>query len=380
MLGAELERMRSLEGVKWTADPPDVIPAWVADMDFETPPVVKSAIQELVDRGDFGYHSVARLQLPTAWGDWQHQHFGWRPPEDECMVFTATLQALSMVLEFMTDPGDGVVLFTPIYHPFRAITVESGRRVVDVPLTDVDYYLDADRFEAALDPTTKLVLFCNPHNPLGRMFDHGEMAAFVDVAVRNDLLVISDEIWCDLTHQSGHIPLAHTFPEIAERCITLGSASKSFNLAGLRTAIAHIGDPRVRSVFNVLPPHYVGGPNSLGSAATLAAWTQGQPWLDQIKTQLTANRDHVAARVAADLPGVTMHKPEATYLAWLNFADTAIAADPAGAMLDHGRIALHGGAKFSPEHAANARMNFATSPVILDLLIDRIAETLEKTS
>lgn len=380
MLGADLERLRSLGGVKWTAEPSDVIPAWVADMDFETAPVVKAAIQELVDRGDFGYHSAIRNALPGAWGDWQHEHFGWRPPEEDCRLVTATLGALSMVLEFMTDPGDGVIMFTPIYHPFRAITVDSGRRVVDVPMAAPDYRLDAERFEAELDPSCKIVLFCNPHNPLGRMFDHEELAAFVDVAVRNDLIVISDEIWCDLTHQPGHIPLWNTFPEIRDRCITLGSASKSFSLAGLRTAIVHLGDPRVRAKFDSLPPHFIGGPNTLGSAATLAAWQHGRPWFDTISAQLTANRDHLAARVASDLPGVTMHKPEATYLAWLNFADTPIAADPAGAMYEHGRIGVHAGAKFSPENAVNARMNFATSPAILDLLIDRIAETLEKAS
>lgn len=376
MWGADLERLRSLSGVKWTHDPPDVIPAWVADMDFETAPVVKQAMQALIARGDTGYNSHAKNQLVEAWQDWQFDSFGWKPPADECHVVTATLNALSMVLEFMTEPGDGVVFFTPIYHPFRAITVDSGRRDISVPLDGPGYRLDAERFEASLDDTSKLVLFCNPHNPLGRIFNHDELAAFVEVCVRRDLIVISDEIWCDLTHQPGHIPLWHTFPEIRERCVTLGATSKSFNLAGMKTALVHLGDPRVRAKFDALPPHFIGGPSSVGAEASLAAWRHGRDWLDQVIVQLTANRDQLMQRVADDLPGVTMHAPEATYLAWLDFTDTAIAADPATPLLERGRLALHGGAKFCPTAAANARINFATSPAIIDEIVARVAHTL----
>jgi len=376
MLGAEIERLRSLDGIKWTKEADDVLPAWVADMDFESPPAVKAAMQAVIDRGDFGYNLVTRDQLVTTWGDWQEQHFGWRPPEDECKVFTATLNTLSMTLEMMTEPGDGVVLFTPIYHPFRAITEESGRRIVDVPLDGPDWHLDAERFESIIDDNTKIVLFCNPHNPLGRVFDQDELAGFVDVCLRHDLLVIADEIWCDLTHEPKHLPLAHHFPAIAERSVTLGSASKSFSLAGLRTSVAHLGDPRVRAAFDALPGHFVGAPNTLGAEATHAAWTQCQPWLDQVKQQLTANRDHLLARIASDLPGVTMHTPEATYLAWMDFVDTSIATDPAEAILERGRVSLHAGSKFSPAWASHVRLNFATSPAILDQIIDRIASTL----
>lgn len=376
MLGAELTRLRSLTGVKWTANDPDVVPSWVADMDFESPPEVTAAMQAILDRGDYGYNMAARDQLITAWGDWQQRHFDWRPPEDECMVFTATLNCMALVLELMTEPGDGVVLFTPIYHPFRDITEDGGRRIVDVPLQGPDWRLDPERFEAAIDPGTKLVMFCNPHNPLGRMFDHDELAAFVEVAQRHDLLVVSDEIWADLTFADGHIPLWRDFEGIRERTVTLASASKTFSIAGLRCAVAHVGDPGVRRRFEALPGHFVAGPNTLGAEASLAAWTHGRPWLDEVKAQLLANRDQLAARVASDLDGVTMHVPEATYLAWLDFGDSALADDPAGQLLERGGVALNAGAKFSPTATSCARLNFATSPEILDMIIDRIAKTL----
>jgi len=381
MLGADLERLHSLTGVKWTDDPDrDVIPTWVADMDFEPAAEIKAALRAVVERGDFGYNSLARGQLLGAWGDWQEQHFGWRPDEDESRVFVATLNCLNLVLEFMTDPGDGVVVFTPIYHPFRAIINDNGRRVVDVPLSRPDWRFDAERFEAELDSDTKVVLWCNPHNPLGRMFDADEIAAFAAVAERHDLLIISDEIWCDLTWQGEHRPLWRDCPSLRERIVTLGSASKSFNVAGLKCAVAHIGDPRVRARFDQLASHFIAGPNTMGAEATLAAWTLGRPWFDKIKAQIAENRLHLAQRVADDLPGVSMHLPDATYLAWLDFSQSTIAESPAEQLLARGKISAHGGEKFCPGAGSFVRVNFATSPQILDQLIDRIATTLETSS
>ena len=381
MLGADLERLHSLSGVKWTNDPDrDVIPSWVADMDFEVAPVIKSAMRAVIDRGDTGYNSDAKSQLLGVWGDWQERHFGWRPPEDESMLFTATLNCLNLVMEFMTEPGDGVVVFTPIYYPFRMIIDDTGRRLVDVPLTGPDWRFDPERFEAAIDPGTKLVLWCNPHNPLGRMFDADEIAAFADVVERHDLLVISDEIWCDLTFSDGHVPLWRDHGSLRERVITLGSASKSFNIAGLRSAVAHIGDPRVRERFAKLSSHFIAAPNTLGAEASLAAWTHGQPWLDEIKAQLRVNRDHLAERVAADLGGATMTLPQATYLAWIDFSPTGLTGNPSEIFRERGKIAVHDGAKFCASAASCVRINFATSPDILDTVIDRMANVLQEAN
>lgn len=381
MLGADLERLHSLTGVKWTDDPdPDVIPSWVADMDFEVAPEIKAAMRAVIDRGDTGYNMHAKKQLVGAWGDWQERHFGWRPPEEESMVFTATLNCLNLVMEFMTEPGDGVVCFTPIYYPFRMIINDTGRRLVDVPLDGPDWRFDPERFEAAIDPGTKLVLWCNPHNPLGRMFDADEIAAFADVCERHDLLVVSDEIWCDLTFHDGHVPLWRNHESLRNRIVTLGSASKSFNVAGLRTAVAHIGDPRVRDRFEKLSHHFIAGPNTLGAEASLAAWTHGQPWLDKVKSQLRINRDHLAERVAADLPGATMTLPEATYLAWIDFSGSGLEGSPSEIFREHGKITVHDGAKFCATAASCVRVNFATSPEILDLVIDRMANVLQEAT
>ena len=383
MLGAEFDRLHTLTGVKWTDDPrPGHIPSWVADMDFEVAAEIKAAMQAVLDRGDTGYNFDAKGKLPGAWADWQEKHFGWRPPEDEITVFTATLNCLNLVMEFMTEPGDGVVVFTPIYYPFRAITEDSGRRIVDVPLDGPDWRFDPERFEAAIDSGTKLVLFCNPHNPLGRMFDREELTAFAEVVERRDLMVISDEIWADLTFDGDHIPMWDQFPAIRERVITLGSASKTFNLAGMRTAIAHIGDPRVRDRFAKLSQHFIAGPNTFGAEASLAAWTHGQPWLDRTRKQLQTNRDHLVKRVRADLPGATITPPEATYLAWVDFADTPLGESstgerPANLLRAQANIGVHDGYKFCQGSGSCVRINFATSPAILDELIDRMAAAMQ---
>lgn len=376
MLGANLDRLRTLDGVKWTYYGDQVIPSWVADMDFDPAEPIKNAMRAVIDRGDFGYNLRAKTRLIEAYGDWQERHFGYRPPSDECQVYTATLQALAAVVELMTEPGDGVVVFTPIYHPFLTITEKAGRRIIDVPLDPDGWRLDPERFQAAIDETTKLVLFANPHNPLGRMFGADELKGFAEVVERNDLLLVSDEIWCDLTYGGNHIPTLKLCPELAERTITLGSASKSFNLAGLKTAVVHVASPAIRERFDALADHMMGGPSTLGIEASIAAWNQCGDWLDKVKAQLKVNRDHLVSRVANDLDGVTMHTPEATYLGWLDFSATSLADDPASQLRAKAGVGLQAGSEFSADWGSHARLNFATGPEVLDRIVDSVASQL----
>lgn len=376
MLGADIHRLRAIDGIKWSKYGSEVLPAWVADMDFTPPGPVRRAVTDMVERGDLGYNLVASDRLVPTWVEWQHRHHGWRPDERHCHAFTGTLHALEALMVLDTRPGDGVVLFTPIYQPFRAAVEDSGRRVVDVPLDGPDWRIDGERLEAAIDSTTRVVLFCQPHNPLGRVFDVDELASVADVAARHDLLVISDEIWADLVHEPAHLPLAHAVPALADRCVTIGSASKTFNIAGLRCAVAHVGPPHLRSALADFPGHLIGSPSTVGAAATVAAWTECDDWLDTVRARLRAGRDHLLDRVAADLPGVRMHRPEATYLAWLDFGDTELADNPSKVLYTQAKVALEPGWKFGPQSHAWARLNFATSAELLDEIVDRIAGAL----
>jgi cystathionine beta-lyase len=369
----DIDQLRELTSIKWTRDDPDVLPAWVADMDLRPPAAVIDALQRVVDRRDFGYNRLASQALPETFARWQSAHHGWAVDPGEVRTFCDVLHAIDVVLWLHTEPGDGVILLTPIYPPFLAALDSAGRRLVDVPLDPDGWRLDPERLRAAVDPGTRAILVCNPHNPTGRVFDEGELGAIAEVAIEHDLVLVADEVWGDLVYPgSTHRPLAALGPEVAARTVTISSASKAFNLAGLRCAVAHLGHRGVAKQIESLPSHLLGAVSTPGAEASLAAWTQGEPWLRSLRDHLGARRHQLAARLQADLPNVGFQLPEATYLAWLDFRPLGLGPDPAERLLEVGRIALSPGSDFGPRGDGFARLNFATSQPILDEIIDRI--------
>lgn len=363
-------------GVKWSRHGIDVLPAYVADMDFDPPPAVLDAIRGHVDRGDLGYGPFAG-ELAAHYASWQGRQHGWCPDVERIRPFTSALHALEVALWNSTSPGDGVVVFTPIYYPFLDAIAASGRRRVDVPLDPVGWRIDPDRLDAAIDDTTSIILFCTPHNPTGRVFDDDEVAAVAAVAERHDLLVITDEIWGELVHPGAvHRPLAISDERFAGRLVTIGSASKTFNLAGLRTAVAHIDNVALNATLDRMPGHLQGSPSTLGVVGTIAAWTECDDWLAAVQRTITARRDQLARRLAADAPSVGFDPPQATYLGWLDFG-TVLGEDPADVLLETAGVVLSNGPKFGPGGVGFARINVATSERILDEIIDRIATAVD---
>lgn len=378
-LSGEVERLCALSGIKWSWHGPDVLAAWVADMDLPPVPAAVHAVRELADRGDFGYSMAAERALPEAFVNWQHASHGWQPAEKDVRVICDVMQGVETSLWLHTSPGDGVVVFTPIYPPFLGAVTKSGRKLIECPLDPDGWALDPERLEAALGEGAKAVLLCNPHNPTGRAFRRDELLAVLDAAEKHDMLVISDEIWADLVHPgSTHVPFAMLSEEAAKRTVTVTAASKSFNLAGLRCAVMHMGHRGVRRAMRGVPAHVFGAVGSPGAAATLAAWTEGRPWLDATKALLTARRDHVAARLATDLPEAGFQLPEATYLAWIDLRPFDAGEDPAKTLLECAQVALSSGPDFGNEGIGFARLNFATSGVVLDAIIDRIVDGLAR--
>ena len=373
------ERLRARRGAKWTRYGPDVLAAWVADMDFDPPTVVTDTMRALIDDNDLGYNLGLATELPEAYADWQERHHGWRPDETLIRPFTGTLHALETALWHRSAPGDGVVVLTPIYYPFLHAIADSRRRLVDVPLDPVGWRLDPERLAAAIDPTTRMILFCQPHNPVGRVFDADEIAAVADVAERHDLLVVTDEIWGDLTLGTPHRPLASADERLHGRLVTIGSVSKAFNLAGLRCGVAHIDDDRLNDAMATMPGHLLGASATTSTAGTLAAWRSGDEWLAAVRAELVARRDQLAARLSADLPEVAMTIPEATYFGWLDFRATGLGDDPAKRLLTDAKVALSSGLPFGEQGAGFARINFATSAEILDDIIDRIVTLVRST-
>lgn len=285
-----------------------------------------------------------------------------------------------LALEAFTEPGQGVVVQTPIYPPFLGSVQETKRRLVENRMI-----ANGDRMEfdfaalaSAIDPDTRLFFLCNPHNPSGRVFSRSELEQVAAIAVERDLIVVSDEIHSDLLHDGRkHIPLATLGPEIAKRTLTLTSSSKAFNTPGLRCAIAHFGDVALQRRFNtVLPRHVRGGLGLFGLYASIAAWRWAQPWLDEVRPYLEANRDFAEQALAERIPEIRFYRPEATYLAWLDCRALALSGSPAAHFLRHGRVVLSDGHHFGESWEGYVRLNFATSRPILTQVIDRMAKAL----
>ncbi|MBI5231420.1 MAG: putative C-S lyase [Coriobacteriales bacterium] len=371
--GADLARLRSLTCAKWTWYGSDVLPAWVADMDFAPAPVVVDAVRALVDRGDFGYNFSAECQLASAFVEWQERRHGWTPDPRKLRTFCDVMQGVELALWLHTQPGDGVVVLTPIYPPFIKAVERSGRRMIDCPLDPDGWRLDRELLESLVDDKTTAILLCNPHNPTGRVFDADELGAIADVAERVDALVISDEVWGDVVFPgSKHLPFAALREGTAERTVTVTSAAKAFNLAGLRCAMAHFGHKGVRKRLHELPEHALGAVGSLAAEASLAAWTGGASWLEGTLAQLLARRDRLARWLAEELPEARYLEPQATYLAWLDLRALDLGADPAEVLRSKAQVALSPGPDFGKQGEGFARLNFATSAEIFEEILERL--------
>ena len=376
--------MRRSSRIKWRLFGEDVLPAWVADMDFPVAPPIHRAICELIGRHDFGYHLVPLSpRLRTALAARMAERFSWQIEPDRIAPLVNVVQGLDACVLLHSRRGEGVVLQTPIYPPFLAAALGSGRRVLESSLVRGAhrYEIDFDHLRARLEPDARLILLCNPHNPTGRVFEREELLALGELALEHDLVVVSDEIHADLTFPGHrHIPFATLGPELAERTITLTSATKSFNLAGLPCAFAIFGGERVQQPFRGLPPHVLGHPGILDDAATYAAWTVGQPWLDEVLAYLLENRDLLMDFFASRMPDLEVLPPEATYMAWLDCRALELPADPFDFFLESARVALTRGSDFGAPGKGCVRLNFATSRTILVEILERMEAALGRRS
>jgi cystathionine beta-lyase len=368
--------------IKWRLFGDDVLPAWVADMDFPVAPPIHRAIRELVGRHDFGYHFVPLSpSLRDALVSRMDERFSWQIDPQRIVPLVNVLQGLDVSVLLHSRRGESVVLQTPIYPPFLAAVERSGRRVVESSLVRGAhrYEIDFEHLRAAVDSDTRLLLLCNPHNPTGRVFEREELLTLGELALEHDIIVVSDEIHADLAFPPHrHLPFATLGPELAERTITLTSATKSFNLAGLPCAFAICGSDRLQQPFRELPPHALGQPGILDDAATYTAWTEGQPWLEEVIAYLLENRDLLMDFFARRLPDLRVLAPEATYLAWLDCRELRLPADPFDFFLEHARVALTGGREFGAPGKGFVRINFATSRAILREILERMGAAVEK--
>lgn len=376
--------LRARAGIKWAAAGPGVIPSWVADMDFPPPKVAREALSCLAASGDMGYHPghPQPEEVEDRWLRRMEARFGWPPPSGRLKVFTDVVQAVEVVLHLATSQGDGVLTLTPAYPVFVAGVAHMGRRLLPVPAKDVglswEFDLEAARAAA---PEAKVLLLVNPHNPTGRALSRAELGALAQLAVDHDLLVISDEVHADLllADHARHVPFASLSGEVAERTVTVYSASKSFNMGGMRCGVAHIGPDWLWDELGHLPSH-LWGRASLGAlVTTLACWSaEGDRWLELCVARLRANRSLLGDWLSGPggEAGVSGPLAEATYLQWLDFRGAGLGPDPAGHLLGKAHVMLSPGPTYGPGGEGFARLNFATSPKILCEILERIAISL----
>jgi cystathionine beta-lyase len=352
--------------------------SWVADMDF---PIAPAIVERLRDRAavDVGYPAwdeVGRSHLPDLFAERMTTRFDWSPAPDRLRELSEVMQGVEFAIHHLTGPGDGIVLHTPSYPPFLASIARSGRRLVAVPAlpTPTGWSWDYDALDGELGGAgARLWIVCHPQNPTGHVFDRGELERIAEIALRHDLVVVSDEIHSELVHPPhGHVPFASLGPEIASRTVTVTSSSKAFNLAGLRWGIMHVGVDRLRDALAALPIHYVGTPNLMAVEATDAAWRDGDGWLAAIRDQLDANRRLLGELLRERLPGIRYRMPDATYLAWLDCRDLGLGDDPAAAFRERG-VDIYSGLRFGDIGAGFVRMNFATSPTVLEATVNAMA-------
>lgn len=375
-----IEHLRAREGEKWSHYPADVLPAWVADMDFEIAPEIRRAIEQRVANSDCGYPvAAADSGLPEILAARVREQFDWHIEAGQVDLFNDVVQAIYFGLSSFAEPGEGVIIQTPIYPPFIGATEVTQRRLVLSPLSigANGFEIDFDKMRAQIDASTKILLLCNPHNPSGRCFTHAELQSLGEIAVAHDLTIISDEIHADLVYAPNrHIPIASVSEEIAARTVTLMSASKAFNIAGICMAFAIYGSPKLRTRMNTVPHHIRGGVSALSVAAVSAALSQAQAWLDEVRAYLHSNRDYLSAHAAQAWPEAIHFSPEATYLSWFDFSAYHLQPDPYRFFLKDAKVALGDGARFGQGGEGCARINFATSRALLEQIVERIDRSL----
>ena len=377
------EQMRATRRNKWHRYSDDVLPAWVADMDLAVAEPVQRAMRRLVDQMDYGYGlRVGEETLAAAFAERMATRFNWQVDPSRVQATAELIQVLFSCTMAFTDPGDGVVVQPPIYPPFLMAIEQTGRRQVDNPLLDTGsrFEMDVDNLREVVDGRTKMIYFCNPHNPTGRVFERAELEALAEVVLERDLLVISDEIHADLIYDGKqHIPFETLGPEIAARTITTTSATKSFNIAGLRTALMYFGSDQLRERFyQRIPERLLGQVNIPGIDATVAGWRHGQPWLDEVMQLLAENRERVYRFLASELPEIKSHKPEGTYLAWLDCRALNLQPSPYAYFLEQGKLGFNDGNEFGLNGPTCVRLNFGTSQAILEEVLGRLASAVRE--
>jgi cystathionine beta-lyase len=370
---------RGTDSMKWGRYGDDVLPLWVADMDFQSPKAVIDALRQRVEHGVYGY-GIEPPELRPVIQERLQRLYGWQVNPDDMLFLPGVFVGFNLVPSAFSEAGDGLLIQTPVYPPFHAIANNIGRTLQTAPLahTDKGFEIDYDLFERSITPSTRVFLLCNPHNPVGRVFTRAELERLAEICLRHDLIICSDEIHQDFIYEGhSHIPIATLGPEVAARTITLLSPSKSFNIAGFHFSIAIAGNPENRDRLKAAAAGRVPNrPGIFDFVAGLAAYRYGGEWFANLIEYLRGNRDFLLRYLKEEIPQIRMHEPEGTYLGWLDCRGAGIDGSPAEFFVKEAKVALQDGALFGVEGQGFVRLNFGCPRSVLAEALARMKASL----
>lgn len=384
-----LERRGSGSG-KWSYYPADVLPMWVADMDFAVPDVILQALHKKIEHGIFGYEFISD-ELCQAVCDRMHRLHGWSVTPEQVVAVPGLVTGANLICRAFGEPGQGVLVQTPAYPPFLSAPTNNKLVLQAAELTAVKtgqtfhYEIDYAAFEAAITPSdggrgqTRLFTLCQPHNPIGQIYTRDQLTRLAEICLRHNILICSDEIHSELLLDGNHhLPMAMISPEVADRCLTLIAPSKTFNVPGLVCGFAIIQNEKLREQFKAACEGFV-HVNMLGAAAALAAFRDDpdvNEWLASLRAYLTENRNTLVNFVTTQLPRFLTTVPQATYLGWLDCREAGIEGTPFEFFLQKAKIAFGDGAIFGPGGQGFIRINFGCPRVRLVEALEQMKESL----
>lgn len=379
----DLAELRTHRSEKWRAFPADVLPLPVAEMDFPVAEPIRKTLREMIDKSDLGYLG-AIPEMGEAFSSFASRRWGWKADPKQVRIAADVGVGVVEVLRVITQPGDKLLINSPVYPNFWTWITETHLSEVDVPFihseTDVDgshWILDWAGIEKAYASGIKAHLLCNPHNPLGRMFSRDELSRFAELAHKYGVILLSDEIHAPLTYkESNFIPFLTISDHAREVGITITAASKGWNIAGLKCAIIVTENEKLHEKLNAIAPatHYRA--SLLGAFATVTAFEEGEPWLNALMEKMEINRHLVSDLIDQYTPGVEYHIPRCSYLAWLDLSKFNLGEDPAAQLVEKAKVAFVPGMRFGKQSSQFVRLNFATSPEILEEAFKRLSPVL----
>ncbi|RFB15014.1 pyridoxal phosphate-dependent aminotransferase [Bacillus sp. HNG] len=360
----------------------EILPMWVADMDFKSPQPVIEALKKRADHGIYGY-TTRPDSYYEATVRWMKRRHKWTIEKDWITFTPGVVPALGIIVQSFTNPGDKIIIQQPVYYPFMSVIEKNGREIVNNPLRleNGRYYMDFEDLEKKIDPSVKMIIISNPHNPVGRVWEKDELTKLEEICLKHNILVVSDEIHSDLVYEGNvHTPFASISDEFAGRSITCTAPSKTFNLAGLQTSNMIIPNQELRERFNkALEDRFIGMTNTFGVTALIAAYEEGEEWLDQLLVYLKGNLDFLNDYIKSNIPEVKVIKPDATYLVWLDCRELGLDAKKLEEVIQkQGKVAFDEGYIFGKEGEGFTRINIACPRVLLEEGLKRFSDALKK--